>query len=97
MRPSSSGAPRPASHSGAGRDCVVGVPRPRRPRLAAPPLALRRSPPTRGPGVIAMTHVGYLAAGWGIGMVSLAAYGLWTVRRGRSLAARVPPEERRWS
>ena len=26
-----------------------------------------------------------------------AAYALYTVRRGRSLAAQVPPEERRWS
>jgi hypothetical protein len=47
--------------------------------------------------MIAMTHVGYVAAGWGIGLVGLAAYALRTVRRGRSLAARVPPEERRWS
>jgi hypothetical protein len=44
-----------------------------------------------------MTHVGYLVAGWGIGLTSLALYALRTVRRGRSLAARVPPEERRWS
>ena len=27
----------------------------------------------------------------------LAGYALCTVRRGRSLAAQVPPEERRWS
>lgn len=47
--------------------------------------------------MIAMTHVGYLAAGWGIGLASLAAYALRTVRRGRSLAAKVPPEDRRWS
>jgi hypothetical protein len=47
--------------------------------------------------VIAMTHVGYLAAGWGIALVVLGAYALRTVRRGRTLAAQVPPEERRWS
>jgi hypothetical protein len=47
--------------------------------------------------VIAMTHVGYLVAGWGIGLASLGLYALRTVRRGRSLAARVAPEERRWS
>jgi hypothetical protein len=47
--------------------------------------------------MIAMTHVGYVAAGWGIALASLGAYAVRTVRRGRSLAAQVPPEERRWS
>jgi heme exporter protein D len=47
--------------------------------------------------MLAMTHAGYVAAGWGIALVSLGAYALRTVRRGRSLAAQVPPEERRWS
>ncbi len=47
--------------------------------------------------MIAMTHVGYVAAGWGISLVALAAYAVRTVRRGRALAERVPPEERRWS
>ena len=46
---------------------------------------------------LAMTHVGYISAGWGIALVGLAAYALRTVRRGRSLAAQVRPEERRWS
>ncbi len=45
----------------------------------------------------AMTHVGYVGAGWGIALVGLAAYALRTVRRGRDLAAKVPPEDRRWS
>lgn len=45
----------------------------------------------------AMTHAYHVALGWGIGLVVLAAYALRTVRRGRSLAARVPPEQRRWS
>jgi hypothetical protein len=47
--------------------------------------------------VIAMTHVGYIAAGWGIALVTLGTYAFYTVRRGRALAAQVPPEERRWS
>ncbi|HEX4867918.1 MAG TPA: hypothetical protein VFV32_09855 [Acidimicrobiales bacterium] len=45
----------------------------------------------------AMTHVGYVAAGWTIPLVALGAYALRTVRRGRQLAEQVPPEERRWS
>ncbi|MEQ1788250.1 MAG: hypothetical protein ABL966_14455 [Acidimicrobiales bacterium] len=47
--------------------------------------------------MIAMTHVGYVAAGWGIALGVLGAYALRTVRRGKALAAQVPPEERRWS
>lgn len=47
--------------------------------------------------MVAMTHIGYVAAGWAIALVSLAAYALRTIRRGRSLAMRVPPEERRWT
>ena len=47
--------------------------------------------------MIAMTHVGYVAAGWGISLAVLAAYAVRTVRRGKVLAERVPPEERRWS
>jgi len=47
--------------------------------------------------VIAMTHVGYVVAGWAIPLTVLAAYAVRTVRRGRHLAEQVPPEERRWS
>jgi len=47
--------------------------------------------------MIAMTHVGYVAAGWGIALVTLGTYTFVTLRRGRRLAAQVPPEERRWS
>ena len=47
--------------------------------------------------MIAMTHAGYVAAGWGIALVTLGAYAFRTVRRGRALAPQVPPEERRWS
>ena len=46
---------------------------------------------------LAMTHAGYVAAGWVIPLVVLGAYAVRTVRRGRSLANRVPPEDRRWS
>ena len=48
-------------------------------------------------GIVAMTHVGYVAAGWAIPLVGLAAYSLRTIRRGRALAQQVPSEERRWS
>jgi hypothetical protein len=48
-------------------------------------------------GVIAMTHTGYVAAGWAIPLVLLGGYSWRTVRRGRTLAERVSPEERRWS
>lgn len=45
----------------------------------------------------AMTHLGYVTAGWGIPLVALAGYSVRTVRRGRRLAAQVPTEDRRWS
>ncbi|MET0728695.1 MAG: heme exporter protein CcmD [Acidimicrobiales bacterium] len=48
-------------------------------------------------GTVAMTHVGYVVAGWAIPLAGLAAYAAWTVRRGRALSAQVAPEERRWS
>jgi heme exporter protein CcmD len=47
--------------------------------------------------VILATHAGYIAAAWGASLAVLAAYALRTVRRGRSLSRRVPPEDRRWS
>ncbi|MDQ2648254.1 MAG: heme exporter protein CcmD [Actinomycetota bacterium] len=47
--------------------------------------------------MIAMTHTGYVAAAWGASLVAIAAYALRTVRRGRALSRRVPPEDRRWS
>lgn len=46
---------------------------------------------------IAMTHVGYVVAGWLIPLTGLAAYAVRTVRRGRVLADRVSPEDRRWT
>lgn len=47
--------------------------------------------------IVAVSHAGYIAAGWGITIAVLAAYAVRTVRRGRTLARRVPPEDRRWS
>ena len=47
--------------------------------------------------MIAMTHAYHVALGWSIVLVVLAAYSLYVVRRGRALAERVPPEQRRWS
>ena len=48
-------------------------------------------------GAFAMTHVGYVAAGWAIPLAARAAYALRTISRGRRLAETVPPEDRRWS
>ena len=47
--------------------------------------------------MIAMTNTFHVALGWSIVLVTLAAYSLYVVRRGRALAERVPPERRRWS
>ena len=47
--------------------------------------------------MLAMTHAGYVGAGWGISLVVLGAYAIRTIRRGRALARQVPPEERRWT
>jgi adenylylsulfate kinase-like enzyme len=51
----------------------------------------------RGDPVIAMTHAGYVAAGWLVTFGLIGAYAIAVVRRGRSLSRHVPPEERRWS
>lgn len=50
-----------------------------------------------GPLTLAMTHVGYVSAGWTVPLVALGAYSVRTIRRGRNLASRVSPEDRRWS
>ena len=47
--------------------------------------------------MIAMTHTFHIVLGWTIAVGTLGLYSLRTVRRGRSLAGRVPPEQRRWS
>lgn len=49
------------------------------------------------PLTLAMTHAGYVAAGWIATFGVLGAYALAVTRRGRHLSAQVPPEERRWS
>jgi hypothetical protein len=46
---------------------------------------------------IAMTHAGYVAAGWGCAVVVLGGYALTLARRGRKLSRQVPPGDRRWS
>tara|TARA_B100000959_G_scaffold262497_1_gene300988 strand:+ start:411 stop:569 length:159 start_codon:yes stop_codon:yes gene_type:complete len=43
-----------------------------------------------------MTYVGYLIAGWGITLGTLAIYALRLIRRGRDLSAQVPDAHRRW-
>lgn len=48
-------------------------------------------------GLVGATNVGYVAAGWLIPLALLAGFSLRTIRRGRTLSERVPPEERRWS
>jgi hypothetical protein len=45
----------------------------------------------------AMTHAGYVAAGWGGAAALIGVYAVWVLRRGRALSRQVPPEERRWS
>jgi hypothetical protein len=47
--------------------------------------------------VIAMTHAGYVAAGWIGAGVLIGGYAVALLRRGRRLARHVPPGERRWS
>ncbi len=47
--------------------------------------------------VLAMTHAGYVAAGWIITVGVFGGYGASLVHRGRKLSRVVPPEERRWS
>jgi len=43
-----------------------------------------------------MTHVGYIVAGWGISLGSIALYAWSVVSRGRSLSRQLPAEQRRW-
>jgi hypothetical protein len=47
--------------------------------------------------VIALTHAGYVAAGWIGAGVLIGGYAVTLLRRGRRLARHVPPGERRWS
>ncbi len=43
-----------------------------------------------------MTHIGYLVAGWSIGLGVLGAYALSILIRGRKLSSQVLPKRRRW-
>ena len=45
----------------------------------------------------AMSHAGYVAAGWIATFGLLGGYAVATIRKGRRLSQIVPPEERRWS
>lgn len=47
--------------------------------------------------VLAMTHAGYVAAGWIATAGLLGGYAIATIRKGRRLSQVVPPEERRWT
>lgn len=46
---------------------------------------------------VAMSHVGYVVAGWALPLAAFALYTARTLRRGRALTQRVAPEDRRWS
>jgi hypothetical protein len=46
---------------------------------------------------LAMTHAGYVAAGWGFAALVIGGYALSLLRRGRKLSRQVPPGDRRWS
>lgn len=54
-------------------------------------------------GVLAQTQndipdeVGYVWAAYGLTIVLIVAYAVFTIRRGRSVSKQLPPEERRWS
>ncbi|HEY8524492.1 MAG TPA: hypothetical protein VIL48_05995 [Acidimicrobiales bacterium] len=45
----------------------------------------------------AMTHAGYIAAGWLGTAAVVGGYAVHLLRRGRRLSRQVPAEERRWS
>lgn len=47
--------------------------------------------------VLAMTHAGYVAAGWIATIGLLGGYAAATIRKGRRRSPVVPPEERRWT
>ena len=43
-----------------------------------------------------MTHLGYLVAGWSIGLGTIGVYGWSVVRRARAAARLVPADRQRW-
>lgn len=44
-----------------------------------------------------MEHAEFVLTGYGAVLGAMGGYAAWLVRRGRALARRVPPEQRRWS
>lgn len=44
-----------------------------------------------------MTHVGYVAAGWSLALLTLGGYALRLLHRERRLTKQVEPDERRWT
>ena len=41
-------------------------------------------------------EIGYIWAAYGLVVVTLAAYAIFTIRRGRAVGRQLPPEDRRW-
>lgn len=41
-------------------------------------------------------EMGYVWAAYGLVAVTLVAYAVYTIRRGRAVGRQLPPEERRW-
>lgn len=46
--------------------------------------------------MVAMQHAGFVLGAWGVVGVSLGAYAVRLVLRGRALSRSVDPEHRRW-
>ena len=44
-----------------------------------------------------MRYAEYVLSGYGLVLAAIGGYAAWIVRRGRALARRVPPDQRRWS
>lgn len=41
-------------------------------------------------------EIGYVWAAYGLAIGLIVAYAVFTIRRGRSVGRRLPPEDRRW-
>jgi len=46
--------------------------------------------------VVALTHIGYLIAGWGIPLMTIGLYAASLMRRSKAIEARVPADRQRW-
>ncbi|NLD75333.1 MAG: heme exporter protein CcmD [Acidimicrobiales bacterium] len=42
-------------------------------------------------------EMGYVWVAYGLVVVLISAYAVFTIRRGRAVGKQLPPEERRWS